>query len=104
MVSPFRVRARLPRWLAAIALGWGTAGAFADSGPSRIAVEPATVRLDGAGDRQQVAVTGTFADGSVRYREDVVEGLESVPEAFRGLLTGKNFGKLLVRVSSDPTI
>ena len=44
------------------------------------------------------------ADGSVRYREDVVEGLESVPEAFRGLLTGKNFGKLLVRVSPDPTL
>jgi NADPH-dependent curcumin reductase CurA len=44
------------------------------------------------------------ADGSVRYREDVVEGLESVPEAFRGLLTGKNFGKLLVRLSPDPTL
>jgi NADPH-dependent curcumin reductase CurA len=43
------------------------------------------------------------ADGSVRYREDVVEGLEAAPEAFRGLLTGRNFGKLLVRVSPDPT-
>ncbi|MEO7351473.1 MAG: zinc-binding dehydrogenase, partial [Marmoricola sp.] len=44
------------------------------------------------------------ADGSVRYREDVVEGLEAAPGAFRGLLTGKNFGKLLVRVSPDPTL
>jgi len=44
------------------------------------------------------------ADGSVRYREDVVEGLEAAPEAFRGLLTGRNFGKLLVRVSPDPTL
>jgi NADPH-dependent curcumin reductase CurA len=44
------------------------------------------------------------ADGSVRYREDVVEGLEAAPEAFRGLLTGANFGKLLVRVSPDPTL
>ncbi len=44
------------------------------------------------------------ADGSVRYREDVVEGLEAAPAAFRGLLTGKNFGKLLVRVSPDPTL
>ena len=43
------------------------------------------------------------ADGSVRYREDVVEGLDAAPEAFRGLLTGANFGKLLVRVSPDPT-
>jgi NADPH-dependent curcumin reductase CurA len=44
------------------------------------------------------------ADGSVRYREDVVEGLDATPEAFRGLLTGANFGKLLVRVSPDPTL
>ena len=43
------------------------------------------------------------ADGSVRYREDVVDGLDAAPEAFRGLLTGRNFGKLLVRVSEDPT-
>ena len=40
------------------------------------------------------------ADGSVRYREDVVEGLENAPEAFRGLLAGRNFGKLLVQVSA----
>jgi NADPH-dependent curcumin reductase CurA len=43
------------------------------------------------------------ADGSVRYREDVVDGLEATPAAFRGLLTGRNFGKLLVRISEDPT-
>ena len=40
------------------------------------------------------------ADGSVRYREDVVEGLDNAPEAFRGLLAGRNFGKLLVQVSA----
>jgi NADPH-dependent curcumin reductase CurA len=40
------------------------------------------------------------AEGKVRYREDVVEGLESAPEAFAGLLEGRNFGKLLVRVAS----
>jgi NADPH-dependent curcumin reductase CurA len=44
------------------------------------------------------------ADGSVRYREDVVEGLHAAPEAFRGMLAGHNFGKLLVRVSEDPTL
>ena len=43
------------------------------------------------------------AEGSVRYREDVTEGLDAAPEAFRGLLTGSNFGKALVRVSPDPT-
>ena len=40
-------------------------------------------------------------DGAVRYREDVVDGLDSAPEAFRGLLRGRNLGKLLVRVSED---
>ena len=44
------------------------------------------------------------ADGSVRYREDVVDGLDNAPAAFRGLLTGRNFGKLLVRVGDDPTL
>jgi len=49
-------------------------------------------------------MSGWVADGSVRYREDVVDGLQSAPSAFRGLLTGRNFGKLLVRVSADPTL
>jgi len=35
----------------------------------------------------------------LRYREDVVEGLEKAPEAFIGMLKGRNFGKLVVRVS-----
>ncbi len=38
------------------------------------------------------------ADGSLKYREDVVEGLEAAPEAFVGLLQGKNLGKLVVHV------
>jgi NADPH-dependent curcumin reductase CurA len=43
-------------------------------------------------------------DGSVRYREDVVDGLDRAPEAFRGLLRGRNLGKMLVRVGDDPTV
>jgi NADPH-dependent curcumin reductase CurA len=33
------------------------------------------------------------ADGSIRYREDIVDGLENAPEAFVGMLDGRNFGK-----------
>ena len=40
--------------------------------------------------------------GKIKYREDIVEGLENAPEAFIGLLHGKNFGKLLVRVADPP--
>jgi NADPH-dependent curcumin reductase CurA len=42
------------------------------------------------------------ADGSLIYREDVMEGLENAPEALTGILAGRNFGKLLVRVGHDP--
>jgi hypothetical protein len=38
-------------------------------------------------------------EGRIKYREDIVDGLEFAPEAFIGLLHGKNFGKLLVRVA-----
>ena len=38
--------------------------------------------------------------GKLHYREDIVDGLENAPEAFIGLLEGKNFGKLVIRVSS----
>ena len=41
--------------------------------------------------------------GRLKYREDIVEGLDAAPQAFLGLLEGKNFGKLMVRVSPDPT-
>ena len=39
-----------------------------------------------------------IADGAVKYKEDVVAGLENAPEAFIGLLEGKNFGKLIVKL------
>jgi hypothetical protein len=38
--------------------------------------------------------------GKLNYREDIVDGIENAPEAFIGLLEGKNFGKLVIRVSS----
>ena len=42
-------------------------------------------------------------DGRVRYKEDIVEGIENVPAKMIGLLAGGNFGKLLVRAAPDPT-
>jgi NADPH-dependent curcumin reductase len=37
----------------------------------------------------------------IKYREDIVEGLENAPLAFQKLFRGENFGKLLVRVAKD---
>ncbi|MDR3421180.1 MAG: NADP-dependent oxidoreductase [Xanthobacteraceae bacterium] len=45
-------------------------------------------------------VAGGIADGRIRYREDITDGLENAPAAFMGLLEGKNFGKALVRVAT----
>jgi NADPH-dependent curcumin reductase CurA len=42
-------------------------------------------------------------EGKIKYREDVVEGLENAPRAFIGLLNGENIGKRVVRVAKDPT-
>ncbi|MEO5880852.1 MAG: NADP-dependent oxidoreductase [Caldimonas sp.] len=39
------------------------------------------------------------ATGELKYRETIAEGIESAPEAFLGLLKGRNFGKQLVRLS-----
>ena len=41
--------------------------------------------------------------GRLKYKEDVVQGLENAPAALIGLLKGGNFGKQLVAVSPDPT-
>lgn len=42
-----------------------------------------------------------IADGRVKYREDIVSGIEAAPEAFIGLLKGKNFGKMVVKVGRE---
>jgi NADPH-dependent curcumin reductase CurA len=47
------------------------------------------------------AMSGWLRSGEIRYREDIVEGLEHAPAAFLGLLAGRNFGKLVVRVSPE---
>ena len=38
------------------------------------------------------------ASGKLKYRETVAQGLASAPEAFMGLLKGRNFGKQLVKL------
>ena len=42
------------------------------------------------------------AEGKVKYRETVIEGIENAPKAFIGLLAGENLGKMLVKVGPDP--
>ncbi len=39
--------------------------------------------------------------GKIKFREDIVDGLDQAPQAFIGMLKGKNFGKLVVRIASE---
>jgi NADPH-dependent curcumin reductase CurA len=41
---------------------------------------------------------GLVATGKLKFRESVAQGLAAAPEAFIGLLKGKNFGKQLVKM------
>jgi NADPH-dependent curcumin reductase CurA len=38
--------------------------------------------------------------GRLKYREDIVDGLGKAPASFLGVLQGKNFGKMLVRIAT----
>jgi NADPH-dependent curcumin reductase CurA len=47
-------------------------------------------------------LTEWLRQGKLKYREDVVDGLEQAPAALIGLLRGRNFGKMLVRIGPEP--
>jgi NADPH-dependent curcumin reductase CurA len=49
-------------------------------------------------------VAPRVASGQVKYREDIRQGLERVPDCFAEMLRGDNFGKMLVQVGEDPTL
>lgn len=46
-------------------------------------------------------VAPLLAQGKIKFRESVYDGLEHAPEAFLGLFKGENFGKAVVRVGPD---
>ncbi len=39
--------------------------------------------------------------GKIKYREEIIDGLENAPEAFIGLLRGENFGKRVIRLGRN---
>ena len=43
---------------------------------------------------------GWIAEGRIKIKEDITEGLENAPKAFIGMLRGENFGKTVVKVAS----
>jgi NADPH-dependent curcumin reductase CurA len=82
----------------------------APSGPRRLKeFETWRMRMQGfrVGDyirrypQAREVMEGWIAEGRLRYRESVAEGLASAPSAFIGLLEGRNLGKQLVRLAAD---
>jgi NADPH-dependent curcumin reductase CurA len=43
-------------------------------------------------------------EGRIRWKETIIEGIESAPKALIGLFKGENFGKMLVKVGPDPAV
>ncbi|MEO3858424.1 NADP-dependent oxidoreductase [Acrocarpospora sp. B8E8] len=81
-------------------------------GPSNlIYVLTKRLRMEGFTIREHMAEYPAFVarattwllDGQLRSTDTVVSGLESAVDAFRDLLAGRNIGKMLVRLSEDPT-
>ncbi|KAG0320354.1 hypothetical protein BG000_003620 [Podila horticola] len=38
--------------------------------------------------------------GEIIYKEEIPEGIENAPEAFIGMLQGKNFGKAVAKIAN----
>jgi NADPH-dependent curcumin reductase CurA len=50
-------------------------------------------------DEAAIRLARWVAEGKIKWREDVTEGLENAPKAFMGMLRGENRGKALVEVA-----
>ena len=80
-------------------------------GPNLMATVRKRIKIQGfiVGDQWQrwgdyrAMAAPLVSSGALKYREDIVDGLDSAPEAFIGLLQGRNFGKLLIRLAADPS-
>jgi hypothetical protein len=42
-----------------------------------------------------------IAEGKIKWKETIVDGIENAPKAFIGLFKGENFGKMIVKISPD---
>jgi NADPH-dependent curcumin reductase CurA len=80
-------------------------------GPSLVAAVRKRLRIQGfivsdhAGLRPEYLTLAAplVKSGALKYREDIVDGIDNAPGAFIGLLQGRNFGKLIVKLGDDPT-
>ena len=43
-------------------------------------------------------------EGKIKYDETIIDGFEKMPEAFIGLLTGSNLGKMIVKAWKNSNV
>ena len=80
-------------------------------GPSLVAAVRKRLRIQGFIVSDHAALRPEYlamaaplvGSGALKYREDIVEGIDNAPEAFIGLLQGRNFGKLIIKLGAGPT-
>jgi NADPH-dependent curcumin reductase CurA len=60
--------------------------------------------VEGHHDAFLAEVAPQVASGALKYREDIRQGIETIPASFAEMLRGDNFGKMLVQVGADPTL
>lgn len=53
-------------------------------------------------DEARTALVDWVRSGKIRYREDILDGIEHAPGAIAGLYRGENLGKLLIRIAQEP--
>lgn len=82
-------------------------------GPHNIVMAvPKRLRLEGFIVSDHFDAMGDFyrdvgplvAQGKIRWKETVYEGIDNAAAAFIGLFRGENFGKALVKIGSDPAV
>ena len=42
-----------------------------------------------------------ISEGKIKYRETITDGFENAPQGLRDVLSGKNFGKQLIKVADE---
>ena len=52
-------------------------------------------------DEARAKLAGWLRNGKIRYREDVLDGIEHAPGAIAGIYRGENLGKRLIRIAAD---
>jgi hypothetical protein len=80
-------------------------------GPSLVAAVRRRLKIQGFIVSDHAALRSEYLEmaaplvrsGQLKYREDIVEGIDNAPAAFTGLLQGKNFGKLIIKLGAGPT-